>query len=450
MQFKHFIKRLRTDTSFKKKIIFGGLWIIVLLGAIITITSDSIFASVLNLNQIAQTRKNNLTAKLQSWLPVSKVSCVDTDWGKIYNTKWTITTIIDWHTRIEEDTCNANGTLREWFCGNPWEAGGLLRSENYVDCNAGYICQNGACVQQPQQIGDAIIENMYITPSNNPTVGTNNIDNQVNAVIKNIGNGPLTLPQQLIMECWFIWWHGWFSTVTIPENIINPGQSITTHLNIGFTDDIYSRYNSLWNRYFDCTLYSQQQQSRTNPTPNNLNMLYESNGNNNSFTFDYTVIDETWSQLPTLDWLGDLIIENIQLLPNNRPLLYSDFSTNTFQITVKNIWNWTILLPMNTTNNLAIQIPLNCYYPNGNWRVGSSVLSTNILWPNQSITTNLDMDFLWWGFFWTLGQQSMMCEIISQQQQSRSDTDLNNQFMIYETNWNNNAFTINYEVIVNK
>ena len=38
---------------------------------------------------------------------------------------------------------NSDGTLREWFCGQPGEAGGLLRSENYVDC--AQWCTMGMC-----------------------------------------------------------------------------------------------------------------------------------------------------------------------------------------------------------------------------------------------------------------------------------------------------------------
>lgn len=407
------------------------------------------FASVLNLNQIAQQRKANLSKKLAQPLPRLQDSCSDTDGGKNYSQKGQITTTINWYTRIESDSCNANGTLRERFCGQPGEAAGLLRSENYVNCE--YGCQNGACNSQPQWISDAIIENIYITPNTNPTVGTNNIDNQINIVIKNIGNGPLIVPQELwvnkfLMECRYIWWYGWFRTVTIPQATINPGQSIITQLDIWFTNDIYNRYNSMGNRYLQCELYSQQQQWWTNPTPTNTSMLYESNGSNNAFTLNYTVVNGTWWQTPILSWVGDLIIENIELLPNATPVLYSDFSTNIFQVTVKNIGSWTVLLPMITSNNLAIQIPFNCYYTNGNGWVWSSILSANVMYPWESITTNLDM----WSspnFFSTTWQQSMMCEIISQQQQWRTTTEPNNQYMIYESNGSNNTFTTTYEVI---
>ncbi len=446
MTFKHFIKKFKKDFSFRKKfLLFGGLGIVVLFGAIIATTSDSMFSSVLNLSQIAQQRKINFSQKQIK----TQDTCVDTDWWKNYYEKGTITVVINWNQRVEQDSCNTNGTLRERFCGQPGEIGWLLRSENYVDCE--YGCQNGACSTQQQWIPDAIIENIYITPNTNPTVGTNNIDNQINIVIKNIGNGPLIVPQELwvnkfLMECRYIWWHGWFRTIEVPQTIINANQSITTQLDIWFTNDIYNRYNSVGNRYIQCELYSQQQQWQTNPTPTNTSMLYESDGTNNSFTLNYTVVSGTWWQPPILSWVGDLIIDNIELLPNNTPQLYSDFSTNTFQVTVKNIGSWTVLLPMNTTNNLAIQIPFICYYSIGNGRIWSSILSTNILYPWESITTNLDM-WLNPNFFGTLWQQSMMCEIISQQQQWLTTTDPNNLYMIYETNWSNNTFTTTYEVI---
>ena len=78
-------------------------------------------------------------------------SCNDSDWGKNYEVKWTITTVIDGFTRVEQDSCNSDGTLRERFCGNPGEAAGLLRSENYVTCPNG--CNNGVCATQNNGYG---------------------------------------------------------------------------------------------------------------------------------------------------------------------------------------------------------------------------------------------------------------------------------------------------------
>jgi|GEM_PF-1900804 len=53
------------------------------------------FASVLNLNQIAQQRKANLSKKLAQPLPRLQDSCSDTDGGKNYSQKGQITTTIN-------------------------------------------------------------------------------------------------------------------------------------------------------------------------------------------------------------------------------------------------------------------------------------------------------------------------------------------------------------------
>ena len=45
-------------------------------------------------------------------------SCNDTDGGKEYAIQGNITVVQDGKTRVEMDSCNPDGTLREWFCGN--------------------------------------------------------------------------------------------------------------------------------------------------------------------------------------------------------------------------------------------------------------------------------------------------------------------------------------------
>jgi hypothetical protein len=76
MTFKHFIKRFKKNFSFRKKVLlFGGLSIIIIFGAIIVTTSDSMFSSVLNLSQIAQQRKINFSQKQIK----TQDTCVDTD-----------------------------------------------------------------------------------------------------------------------------------------------------------------------------------------------------------------------------------------------------------------------------------------------------------------------------------------------------------------------------------
>lgn len=414
---------------------------------------ENVSASVLKLSQVARNRKALFSSKkTKNTIPTV---CIDSDNGINYTTKGIITLSGGTH-RIEKDTCNPDGTLREWFCWQPGDPAGLLRSENHIHC--AYWCSDWACnvapttwnisikdlaiehgyfiasnnhnaifsitvknigntnlpidgfwhelfldwistnitdnyslemitepnlgILEPNNsyvisanirlnnersfsyydtlhvdistypetdynmsnnsillyitgdivdcttpenvlncslwlsdcplgcswyfstwIGDAIIENIYFTPNTNPFMGSNNDDNQINIVIKNIGNGPLVVPQELwtkkfLLGCSYIWWNGWFRTAIIPEHIINPGEHITTTIDVWFTDDIYNRYNPIWNRYLKCTLTSQQEQWRSNTDPNNLSIVYESNGDNNSFTLNYMVVDsievETW------------------------------------------------------------------------------------------------------------------------------------------------------------
>ncbi|MEI6118152.1 MAG: hypothetical protein WCP92_02660 [bacterium] len=46
-------------------------------------------------------------------------TCTDTDGGKNHEIFGRIYTVINGYAREEADSCNNNGTLREWFCGNP-------------------------------------------------------------------------------------------------------------------------------------------------------------------------------------------------------------------------------------------------------------------------------------------------------------------------------------------
>lgn len=435
-------------------------------------TSKNLSASVMDLlNQKKMTiSKQTTTKQLMVSNPTSTTrpaptptpvpttdTCTDSDGGKNYATKWTITTVISLHTRVEQDSCNSDGTLREWFCGNPWDAAWLLRSENYVNCGAGYQCQNGACIQQPQWTGDAIIQKMYISPNANPIVGTDNTTNTVNIVIKNVGNGVLNIPKELgvyrfFFDCNYIGGNWGFRTTPITSATwINPGNTLITQLEIWFSNDIYNWYNSLWSRYIQCTIISQQQQWYTNPSPSQIDVLYELDGNNNTYTLNYNVVNATWT-IPTTDGYGDIIIQSLTLLPNTTPALYSDFTTNSFQVTVKNIGTWTMLLPMNL-GDATIHIPFVCYFPDGGdgW-IDSQVISQNTLGPNQSITTTLQTAGMpATSFFWAPWTKSMTCEVVTQQQQLPVNpglvTWINNPYMMYETDWTNNSFTTTYQVI---
>lgn len=74
-------------------------------------------------------------------------TCIDSDGGKDYLKQGTITvTYSNGYKRIEKDSCNSDGTLREWFCGKIGDPAGLLRSENYVKCPSETVCSNGACI----------------------------------------------------------------------------------------------------------------------------------------------------------------------------------------------------------------------------------------------------------------------------------------------------------------
>lgn len=82
-----------------------------------------------------------------------KVKCADSDNGKDYYKKGTITiTYENGYERTETDFCNKDGTLREWYCGRSGDPAGLLRSENYVRCPEDYVCKDGACVKEEEGI----------------------------------------------------------------------------------------------------------------------------------------------------------------------------------------------------------------------------------------------------------------------------------------------------------
>ena len=138
MNFKTFIQKVKTDFPFRKKVLLiWGSSLVVLLALVFVVQDTNMAASVMNISKQDISRQQ----------PKQLDTCSDTDGGKNHGVFWIIYTVINWYAREEADTCNANGTLREWFCGNPWEAAGLLRSENYVNCPNG--CNYWACSPQP-------------------------------------------------------------------------------------------------------------------------------------------------------------------------------------------------------------------------------------------------------------------------------------------------------------
>jgi len=73
--------------------------------------------------------------------PITKTTtCIDSDGGINYDVQGTIT--VDGRTEV--DSCNQDGTLREWFCGTPDDP---LRSENFVSCSEG-SCIDGVCSEE--------------------------------------------------------------------------------------------------------------------------------------------------------------------------------------------------------------------------------------------------------------------------------------------------------------
>lgn len=77
--------------------------------------------------------------------PCETPTCTDSDGGKDYSAKGTITVVLDGRNRTEADYCNSDGTLREWYCGAAGDPAGLLRSENRVSCPNGHNCSDGTC-----------------------------------------------------------------------------------------------------------------------------------------------------------------------------------------------------------------------------------------------------------------------------------------------------------------
>ena len=134
MNFKTFIQKVKTNFPFRKKVLLiWGSSLVLILAVVFVVKDTNMSAAVMNLSRQNISRQQ----------PKQLDTCSDTDGGKNHETFGRIYTVINWYAREEADTCNSNGTLREWFCGNPWEAAGLLRSENYVDCTQ--WCNNGAC-----------------------------------------------------------------------------------------------------------------------------------------------------------------------------------------------------------------------------------------------------------------------------------------------------------------
>jgi len=72
----------------------------------------------------------------------SQPTCTDSDKGKNYLVKGSTTVVkADGTTETNTDSCNKDGTIKEWYCQDNAALG-----EN-VKCPAGRICSNGACIR---------------------------------------------------------------------------------------------------------------------------------------------------------------------------------------------------------------------------------------------------------------------------------------------------------------
>jgi hypothetical protein len=131
MNFKTFIKKFKTNFSFRKRVLLiWGISIFLILTIVLVAKDTNLSASVLSLSTKKQVKQLG--------------TCTDTDGWINYVTKGIITVVTNGYTRVEQDTCNPDGgTVREWFCGNQTDVAWLLRSENYVNCEQ--WCNNGAC-----------------------------------------------------------------------------------------------------------------------------------------------------------------------------------------------------------------------------------------------------------------------------------------------------------------
>ncbi len=74
--------------------------------------------------------------------------CVDSDEGKDYSVKGTVT----YNDQEYNDTCDDDDTLKEYYCED-----GELKSETHA-CGSGYICQDGACVEGSVCDSDGVCE----------------------------------------------------------------------------------------------------------------------------------------------------------------------------------------------------------------------------------------------------------------------------------------------------
>ena len=431
-------------------------------------------ASVFNIKKIQQSKNIQSTKTIptnaisqKATKQILQNSCIDSDGGISYWVKWTITTVISWFTRVEEDSCNSDGSLREWFCGNPWEAAWLLRSENYVTCGNGDFCQQWMCTNcnTPENIlacslwlpscpascittplmGDAIIENMYMLPDDTPMMLSTTYDNQIYLVIKNIWDWTLNVPvnttynsNRFSLKCNGPWWLDYFVTAPIQSQIL-PNESITTQIDVWpYSNDFHWRYTTPGANSISCILMSHPNPINTPPDPNNPADLYESDRTNNSYILNYTVEEIL---------LPDVIIEDAYMLPSDTPQQRSNNSINQVFLTIKNIWNGDLIVPqLWWAAKFGLWFWTDKWY---GWWAMHLTTNTTILHPDESTTIQLartgQQDTA--SLYTDTWAHRMAFSVASQQEQEWMSPDINDTGMIFESNGNNNIFTLDYTVL---
>ncbi len=257
MKLKKLIKKLTTKFSSRKKIIvlwaIGIVWIL----SLVFVVKAGVDMSA----SIMQLLKKPIVKQLST--------CNDTDGGSNYTTQGTITVVENGNTRIEMDSCNPDGTLREWFCGNPWDAASLLRSENFVPC--AYWCDNWSCIDGLNTwtiIRDvAIEEGTFIASSSHEAtfnVTVKNIGNIVmpidgigNTLYLDIGANPLSMSNYSLQ-------------INTPPSVsaLQPNDTYTISVTIILQNNLTFTYNS--NLHIDISTYPEVDSNMSN----NIDILY--------------------------------------------------------------------------------------------------------------------------------------------------------------------------------
>lgn len=227
----------------------------------------------------------SLSSSTGYWYGVN--SCTETDNGRNYAVKWSNTYVLNGVTRRDSDICVSNSAVKELFCMS-----GILYAET-KNCGTGATCTDGAC----RPIAwDLIIGQMSISPNGITAVlWSNYITTRIKLGINNIGNWPVNIPmvnsaRRFYLACTYDNGAWWLQTTSLWIGTLQAGQSVTTYINLTWTNDYLWLYNVLGLRYIKCVVMSQQQQLWPVTNPNDTSMPYESNWTNNSYLLKYKVV----------------------------------------------------------------------------------------------------------------------------------------------------------------